>query len=314
MEYIAIVDKINDNYAKGIYTARLANFEDTSNYYKKWYTDSKDFIKNLKSNFKKDTFFDDAYELLLRPENREYSVVNINEFEAGESKIVFETDFLYSKPNQKSQIFHGLFEEFGSKKILENILQSRGGSRLTMIERKDAEIYTHFGSKDGIFSFGLYCKHPKDETILIPLKNSGELIKNMILEEALRAYEALGAKKIIIEEIIENKSDVGGKKSKIAVQANFSQKKEILREKKFGKGTFDPERAMKESKFIHDFPNIMTTIKGRINGNLILEKFVETVNLDGGLDVNVLNLFAANSNFNYSRKWQIEIEFYDKNE
>ncbi len=58
----------------------------------------------------------------------------------------------------------------------------------------------------------------------------------------------------------------------------------------------------------------MTTVESRIKGNQTLEKFVENVNLSIGFDISVLNLFQANSKFEYSRKWSFEVEFYDKNE
>ncbi len=149
---------------------------------------------------------------------------------------------------------------------------------------------------------------------LIPLNNSNELIKIFILEETIRAFEALGAKKIEIEDKTSIDINAKGNDEKVKVSSEFHHNKQILRNKKFGKGTFDPDRALNENLFIHDFPNIMTTIKARINGNQILDEFTETINLSAGLDISVLNFFGGNIDFNYKRKWYFKVEFYDKND
>jgi hypothetical protein len=140
------------------------------------------------------------------------------------------------------------------------------------------------------------------------------LLKNMILEETLRAYEALGAKKIIIHDLTDIKSKSKTGSNGIIVNANYDSKIEILREKVFGKGVFDPERALQDSVFIHDLPNVITTINGRIYGNQLIEKFTENVNLSAGLDITVIDKFSSGANYSYERSWSIEVEFYDKNE
>ena len=65
---------------------------------------------------------------------------------------------------------------------------------------------------------------------------------------------------------------------------------------------------------IFDIPAVRSTIEARIEGNQTSEKFIEDINLSVGLDVNVLELFKANSNFNYQRRWSFDVEFYDKSE
>ena len=136
----------------------------------------------------------------------------------------------------------------------------------------------------------------------------------MILEEIISSYEALGAKKIKIIDLYEAEQNVkiNAKMVKASEDAHFSQY--ILREKEYGKGTFNPERAMFNKMFIHDFPNVMTTINARIYGNQILDKFTEIIDLSGGIEIDILNLYSANLNFNYKRKWQFEVQFYDKND
>jgi hypothetical protein len=231
-------------------------------------------------------------------------------------KLIFDNRILndnYSFERQ-ADLFYGLFDNFLSEeKALETILKSKGGSILIIIERNALPRSMHFGGVSGRFNYGLYCIHPKDENLLIPLENSNELIKSLILEETIRAYEALGAKKILIEDTTIVNTGLGGAYNGVVGNLNVNFEKQILREKQFGTGIFDTDRALKDSLFIHDFPNIMTTIKGRIDGNQTIEKFSENVNLSVGLDVGVLNLFSVNANFEYNRKWNFEVEFYDKN-
>ena len=218
---------------------------------------------------------------------------------------------------ENEALFYGLLDDFSSKtKAFETIMKSKGGSELIIIERDSLpKNIKHYGGTYGRFDLGLYCSHPKDDNQLIPLKNSNELIKNLILEETLSAYEALGASKITIEDKTTiSVSAAGSKKGFFSVGADVDYTTEILREKNFGKGTFDAERALSDKLFIHDFPNIKTTIVGRINGNQTSEKFTETINLNAGLDVNVLSLYKTNLNFEYTRKWYFEVEFYDKND
>lgn len=213
-------------------------------------------------------------------------------------------------------IFNGLF----NSKLLKNngfkkIMKSYGGSDLIICERnKIPNELKHYGGSQAVFNTGLYCTHPKNSSILIPLNNSNNLIKTLILEETISAYEALGAKKMIIKDVTSIKSDIGGGDEKIKASLNGKYEKSILREKHFGKGTYDPNRANDGKMFIYDFPSIMTTINSRINGNQTIENFTENINLSIGLDVDILNLFQANSNFEYNRIWNFEVEFYDKNE
>ena len=160
------------------------------------------------------------------------------------------------------ELLYGLFDNFKNREnAFKTIMQSKGGSQLLIIERDDLpENIEHFGGSYGKFSTGLYCEHPKKKNMLIPLNNSTELIKTLVLEETIRAYAALGAKKIIIEDEIEVDSTVGGKQSKVAASAEVNYKKEVLRTQEFGPGTFDPDKAQKDNLFIHDYPAITTLI------------------------------------------------------
>ena len=110
------------------------------------------------------------------------------------------------------------------------------------------------------------------------------------------------------------KAGTKGKKKGLEINSDLDYEKSVLREKSFGKGIFSPKRALEDKYFIQDIPSVMTTIQSRIAGNQLEEKFAETVSLSLGLDVGVLDLYKVKSNYNYSREWLFEVEFFDKNE
>lgn len=216
------------------------------------------------------------------------------------------------------KLFQGAFSKFSNKdEVFKTIMNSDPKSSLIIIEKKIID-KAHFGGLKKNFETGLYCEHPKDNNILLPLNKSNELIKTLILEEIIHTYEALGAKRIEINEIIDISSDqkAGGLANgiKFSGEANQMYKKRLVRKKEYGKGTFDVNRAMKNKKFIHDMPNIMTTVDGRINGNQTLESFSEIIDLSGGLNIDVLAVFNAGIKLTYKKNWQFEVEFYDKKE
>jgi len=208
-----------------------------------------------------------------------------------------------------------LFGLFKSSIQFESIMKSQINSNLIILERDNLpKNIKHYGGEKGIFSYGIYCEHPKNNNILIPINNYNDLIKIIILEESLRVFEALGAKKIYIEDV----TDIGFNNKTSAPKANIgidaTYKKEILRKKEFGNGFYNPERAFNEIYFIHDYPNIMTVVNSRINGNQTKEEFTENVNINIGLDIDVIKIFKNELKFNYDRKWHFLVEFYDKKE
>lgn len=325
MTYYGIIDKMQSKHKSGIYGRRKLNEEESLEL---------EYILN-NTGFKGITWDDFipfwgwaklAWRIPLiykfvKLRNLEKEAISLQHSHEGgnqNKKILISNNILnnYYKIGKDAPLFYGLLDNFLLKDIaFEKIMKSKGGSELVIVERDSLpKNINHYGGENGRFSTGIYCSHPKDETQLIPLENSNELIKNLILEEILNAYEALGAKKIVIEDKTNLTGNVTGTGKGVKVDLEGGYKKEILREKNFGKGTFDPERALKDKYFIHDYPNVKTTISGRINGNQTLEKFEETVSLNAGLDVDVLNLYKANANFEYTRKWYFEVEFYDKND
>lgn len=231
--------------------------------------------------------------------------------------IVIAYDKLDGNYNIKKdfEILYGLFDNFKNKKeAFKSIMTSEGGSNLVIIEKGNIS-KEHWGGSKGTFNNGLYCLHPKNDDILIPLGNASELIKNFILEETISTFEALGAKRILIEDITEIDINIGvDEKSKsIKGSINSEVKYAKVREKEFADGVFDVKRAEYHKYFIYDFPNVMSVVEARKYGNQIKEEFTENVNLSSNLDINVLKLFEAQANFNFHRKWRFLVEFYDKN-
>lgn len=322
MNYYIIVDKIKSSHESGVYGRRELSKEEKKNLE----------LPNIFDIFTDDekSLTDKSLSILKLGFTPFPTIVNhlINKYKDGSSSeislqkrfddnkrvLIFQNSLLdknYNLNEKDLEYFYGYFDS--NKVTFEKIIRSYGGSTLTVVER-DLINKKHFGGESGVFSTGLYCEHPKNNEILIPLNNSIEIVKNMILEEIISSYEALGAKKIKIIDLYEAEQNVkiNAKMVKASEDAHFSQY--ILREKEYGKGTFNPERAMFNKMFIHDFPNVMTTINARIYGNQILDKFTEIIDLSGGIEIDILNLYSANLNFNYKRKWQFEVQFYDKND
>jgi hypothetical protein len=338
MKYIGIVNEIKDNHKSGFYGKKpLTDKEikdkinETSENFK-WLdllplpisllgliTQSlfmdyklKKIIKKRKENFTKPTT---DFNTKITKSNNSESIELQKQIESNNKLLIFTKnsfDNNYSVNN--SEYLYGLFEEFPNPNLaFERILKSKGGSELNIMQRKDIPSNLKHINK-GHFNEGIYIIHPKINNIMIPLNNSNKLIESLILEETIRAYEALGAKKVIINDITKKEfnANVNSPKGGGGISANY--KSELLREKIFGKGTFCPERALENKFFIQDIPSIMTTIEGRIKGNQIAEKFRETINLSVGLDANVLNLYKGSANYNSLREWSFEVEFFDKNE
>ena len=209
-----------------------------------------------------------------------------------------------------------LFSLFKNSNQFKTIMKKDGGnSNLIIIERDHLpNSIKHWGGTEGIFDYGLYCEHPKNKNILLPLNNLSQKVKEAILEETIQIYQNLGAENILIEDIkdvtVENNTDVY---NKVNVKADVSVGKEVLRAKKYVQGTFNPDLAFKDIYFARDYDSIMNVAQARINGNQIVEEFTETINVNVGVDVDILNLFDNDTNFKYKRKWHFKVEFFDKN-
>lgn len=248
---------------------------------------------------------------------RKRKQAHINNLCKNKNSIILSNSILNGSYNISNNLnlFYGLFDNTLLKnKAFKKIMRSYGGSDFIILEKKDLpKNKKHFGGENAVFSSGIYISHPKNQDELIPLVNSNDLIRKLILKEIITAYEALGAKSICIKDITNYESKGKIKKQKVEVNANGQLSKKILREKHFEPGTYSSERALNGKTFIYDIPEVMTTIDSRINGNQRIEKFSEKINLNLGIDTNVLNLFKANLNFEYNQEWSFDIEFYPKN-
>jgi hypothetical protein len=256
------------------------------------------------------------YTLLKGTSNQKSLIIKLSKLEVknnseNQKMIIIANKGLAGNYNTNGENF--LFGLFKTNEQFETIMKSQGNSNLIIFERDNLpDNIKHFGDVKGKFNYGLYCEHPKDSNILIPLLNYNELIKSIILEESLRVFSKLGAKSMLIEDITE--VDVTDKLNTPSVNAdvNVNVKTEKLREKEFGDGIFIPDQALNDTYFVYDYPNIMTVIDSRINGNQTREEFTETININAGLDIDVLKVFKNKLNFKYDRKWHFKVEFYDK--
>ncbi|KNB62033.1 MULTISPECIES: hypothetical protein [Chryseobacterium] len=332
MNYYIIVDKIKDNHESGIYGRRKltkdekknAEFNDVlSIFIKTKNGDSNLFTNILKSVFKPFPVY--ALELIDKAKEK-YNQLNfvpaltiqenIQEKIQGKKILIFKDSLLDNNYNidKENDLFYGFFSNTNGKKIsFEKIMKSYGGATMSIVERNSVN-KIHFGGVDGKFSYGIYCEHPKNSEVLLPLNNTAEIIERIILEEIISAYEALGAKRIKIFDVSHFSNDLKASRRLFSISSEYNSNSLVLREKEFGKGTFDPDRAKKDKVFIFDYPNVITTINARIYGNQILEKFTEQIDLSGGLEIDLLSMFSLSNNFNYKRHWQFEVEFYDKND
>lgn len=221
-----------------------------------------------------------------------------------------------------AQSLQGLYEiprnelRFGllDSKVLKSIFQSYPDAILT-IRSVDAipDYLKHYSGSSGKFNEGFWISHPKHKNTLLPLRGFIDLVGKLILEETVRAYEALGAKRIEIEDITILSQKSKSKLRGISLGSNYSKEQYVLREKEYGPGVFDPERAKKDKLFIWDIPAVVSTIEARIKGNQTLEKFTEKVNLKIGVEIQALKAFnSISSNLDYEREWRFLVEFYPK--
>lgn len=321
MRFYGLIDELKPNQPSGIYSFTKLK--------KKTYTEI--FIQELLKNKKSPDIFwlipggplttsmgYSIYKSLTEAKDFEISVNSFNSSEVTK-KIIFTKDSIkgnYEILTSAPDLFYGLFDDFILKEnSLKKILESKGGSELIIIEKKSLPENSHYGGKQGRFTTGLYCEHPKNPEKLIPLANFNEILKSLILEESINSFHLLGAKSIIIEDV---KKVGGGLKAgnpvKGKAKLDINYEREVLRKKTYAKDVFQPNLCSERLTFLPDYPNIMNVIDGRINGNQTLEEFTETIDLSANIDVSVLNLFDSQVNFNFKRNWSFKVEFYDKNE
>jgi hypothetical protein len=141
-----------------------------------------------------------------------------------------------------------------------------------------------------------------------------ELNKKLLLEKMILVLESLGLKYLKITDL----SSHSGKLKINAIgqgngEANYNAENLVLREKKYGKTIYNPEIAINELDNLKQIPKIISTIKGRIENNLLSEKLVEQFRLNAGITVNIASI-AAELEFKLNNSWEIELEFYPKDD
>jgi hypothetical protein len=198
--------------------------------------------------------------------------------------------------------------------VLKKTLQSGGGSELIIIEKNKVPKSFHLAGDMGYFSTGIYIQHPKLENKLIPLENSVQHIKDLILEEMVTVLECLGAKKIIIQESSDAEGSFSLGLKKIGIGGNKSKNTTRLTEKEFGQNGLDLERAKKAIAFTADLPKFRSILQAREFGNQTRDYFEESVEINAGVDASVLGIFSSSQSFSLKRNWSMEVEFYDKNQ
>jgi len=310
MRYYGIVTEIKKEHKSGVYgnkTISVDSLKDLVQGYKIDYTDLSMLVYPLFG-------VPNTIRKLMNSTTSELRCVNEIKVPKGKCLLIND-DALDNNYDASSKVLYGLFDGFILKdKVFKEMMKSGGGSTLHIIERDQMSEELKHISPDGYFNEGIYVEHPKVKGTLIPLNGFSDLVKSLILEESIRAFEALGAKKITIIDVTKIDLNVGGKKGKVEASVNGAREKIELRSKEFGKGTFDPERAINNKYFIQDIPAVMSIVEGRKEGNQLSDSCTESISLNLGLSTKVLGLFSANADFKYSREWKFEVEFYDKND
>lgn len=330
MKYYYLLDNINDDQKTGIYGRRMPTEDEKKDLTVSDLLSIFDFsdLKDSPTTWQKVLTYSNVYtagiDLIRRGYNNYKSLSNRKPLFLGkpiDEKIIIIPNKLLEddyKIGEDISILHGAFSKFhNSENAFKTLMISHPNSTLIIAERASVD-KKHHGGERGHFDIGLYCEHPKDKNTLLPLEKSSKLIETLILEEIISAYEALGAKRIEINDKLDISSsqNAGGifKGFKFKINANQEYKKQHIRTEVYGKGIFDDKRALDNKKFIHDLPIVMSTINARIYGNQTHKTFFEEVDLSGGINADVLKMFNAGAKINYKRLWQFDVEFYDKNE
>ncbi|AZB32123.1 hypothetical protein [Chryseobacterium balustinum] len=330
MKYYYLIDSLSDEQQTGIYGRRMPTEQEKKDLTVKDFLSIFDFSDNndSKKSWQKVLLYSNVYtagvDLIRRGYSNYKSLSNYKPLFLAtptDKKVIIIPNQLLEdnyRIGEDQSIIHGAFSRFNNQDDAFKTLMSSNINSTLIIAEKNSIDKRHYGGEKASFSNGLYCEHPKDKNILLPLEKSKEVIEDLILEEIISAYEALGAKRIEINDVLdfESEANAGGifKGIKFSINGNQKYKKEHVRTEAYGSGVFDPERALRNKKFIYDLSNIMTTINARIHGNQTQKTFKEKIDLSGGINAEVLKMFNASAKINYSRLWQFDVEFYDKNE
>ncbi len=314
MNYYGIVSKIKENHKSGIYGYRKpteVEFRDLIDKLKESKMDWIDYLLLASSGITSGIpfFIRKSWKILGKQFTLKKGI------DTPYKTLIIQNKLLMNNYIIPKEFLYGLFDDF-SRDVFKSLLKSGGGSIFTILEKNNLPPnLIHFsGDKKVQFSEGIYVSHPKNENLLLPLKDFSKLVPSLIVEEIFAICESLGAKKITIEEKIDIKGDSSVKNSKFNASIDGNHSHKILRKGSFGKGIFDVNRMKKYKLLTCDLPFVNTLIDARIKGNLLEREFTETINTSLGISASVLNLFESQNNISYDKEWNFKVEFYDKND
>lgn len=215
-------------------------------------------------------------------------------------------------------IFHGLFKD---KSLLQNVMESEGGNSELVILDQDLANKTFKHAGAGRFSLGLYCPHPKDVEVLLPIESYSDYLKNELHAEWVSLFESLGAKTIIIADATEVKGEVKttavGAAGAIAAEMKAAYGHSNVEESHFSTGVFDPVRAKTARRWLGDHPAVLSIMEGRIQGNQL--SWRKSIKVDVSFSASVNLICAAGKGdgefkATLHRNYDFYVEFYPKAE
>lgn len=211
--------------------------------------------------------------------------------------------------------FYGLFP---SARELSRIFAAEGGNvDLWILPASDAQQrFRHCGGPSGRLAPGLYLPHPHDAETLVPAREYSSVLRDQVLQDWVRAFEALGAANIIVCDTTELRASAGAASAahgaSVVAELKAQYGNAVVRESSYAPGTFDVSRAIEGKRWIADFAAIQTIIEGRVHGRQLGYRESVTLDISFGLDVSVLEAWGTTIKGGYKRKIELAIEFHPK--
>lgn len=215
----------------------------------------------------------------------------------------------------RDPLFYGLFR---SRRELRRSFSAEGGNvDLWILPISVAQDrFRHHGGVDGTFSLGLYLPHPKDPDVLVPAREFSQILRDQVLQDWVRAFEALGASKTVICDTTTARASttVGTRPSGADVAAELKAQygAEVVRESSYGPGTFDCVRACEGKRWIDDFAAIQSIVEGRVKGRQLSYRERVRIDLSFGLDIKALGTWEGMLDGGYTRTYELAVEFHPK--
>jgi hypothetical protein len=211
-----------------------------------------------------------------------------------------------------------LYGLFPSRRELSRVLSAEGGNvDLWILSVKEAQgRFAHCGGDSGRFAAGLYLPHPQDPETLVPAREYSSVLRDQVLQDWVRAFEALGAASIVVCDTTEAHVSGGANTASNGVNVTAELKAQygsaVVRESSYSPGTFDVERALRGKRWIADFAPIQSIVEGRVHGRQLSYREKVTLDTSFGLDMAVLQAWGASIKGGYQRRLELAVEFYPK--